>query len=77
MPALRACTYWHQSRTIARPPPTSGRQRLSGGSAATPIATKNAACAIPSFTHFMSVSARALALISVVCGELLVAEMTS
>src|SRR5215475_15535779 len=41
------------------------------------MATNNAPCASPSFTHFIRVSARFCALISVVCGLELVAEIMS
>jgi hypothetical protein len=39
--------------------------------------TNRAPCANPILTHFISVGARALAFISVVCGDELVAEITS
>src|SRR5215472_18876928 len=42
-----------------------------------PSTTNRAPCASPRCTHFISVPARVFALISVVCGDELVAEMMS
>ena len=75
--AFRAWQYCHQSSTAARPPPSAGRHRFPGRSMNMPMPMNRIPWAMPSFTHFISVSARAAALISVVCGLELVAEITS
>src|SRR5215469_4903523 len=78
-PALRACTYCAYSSAAASPPPKTGitGDRPARDSISAPSPTNRNPCASPRCTHFMRVSARVLALISVVCGLEFVAEMMS